>query len=209
MGIDMAALRKIRVELARQTVLGLWQAGRLMNKAMDEENTRFAQIVRMARLLGGEEKVSLLQQACRLARYWTKDETRVASSAGLSIRRSIALMALDGLAERYSKSGDVRTARRIRADRRRLMSKGAKLTVLDLHAAKSRYASSGRRRKRVSDSQRFILSQLEKVKSRLLADVTLAGNSSGSAIRRLAFDLDRLVERVERRYALILNAVVS
>jgi len=158
----------------------------------------------LSKQLGDGFSPEALQHYRRLARHWTKEDAAEADRAGVSLSRAIALLALDGMADRYpQRAGDLKALRRslvrrfgskeIDADQMLAEAAKAKLKVL-------RGSESGARRKSLFDGAKALSTLLTQAIRRLEQDRALMPKACRPEASRLVDQAKKLKTEVAALY---------
>ncbi len=198
-------IRSVQAYRQKGKISAYRKIGVRVNQAVGDASYGHRGLSALSKQLGEGFSPEALQHCRRLARHWTREDAADADRAGVSLNRAIALLALDGLADRYpQRAGDLKTLRRslvkqfgareIDADEMLAEAAKAKLKVL-------RGSESGARRKSLFDGAKAVGTLLAQAVNRVKQDRALMPASSRSDASELAQQAEKLKDAVEALYA--------
>jgi len=178
--------------------------GKWVNRAVSDSSYGHRGLSALSKQLGEGFSPEALQHYRRLARHWTKEDAAEADRAGVSLSRVIALLALDGMADRYpQRAGDLKALRRslvrrfgareIDADKMLATAARAKLKVL-------RGSDSGAQRKCLFDGAKALGTLLTQAIRRLEQDRALMPPKCRSDASKLARQAEKLKVEIAALY---------
>jgi len=202
-------IRSVQAYRQKGKISAYRKIGVRVNQAVGDASYGHRGLSALSKQLGEGFSPEALQHCRRLARYWTREDAADADRAGVSLNKAIALLALDGLADRYpQRAGDLKTLRRSlvkqfgarEIDAAKMLAEAAeaKLKVL-------RGSDSGARRKSLFDGAKVLGTLLTQAKKRLEQDRALMPKACRPHASNLARQAEKLKVDFAALYAISLK----